>query len=193
MPNVLIIGDSISMGYTPRLAEALGRGFAVRRNDGNAGDSAQLLENLPGYLQADPDAELVHFNCGLHDIKTPFGSRRRQVPLGEYRANLAEIVSRLAYRVGKLVWATSTPVIHERHHAVKDFDRFEADVRAYNAAAAEIMAAGEIPVDDLYAAVAAAGPEQCLGPDGVHMTDAGNAVLAGAVADALRRQFGDET
>jgi len=189
MKTVLIVGDSIAMGYAPLVAEALAGELAVRRNDGNAGDSAHLLEHLPDYLDAAGEADLVHLNCGLHDVKTPFGSERRQVPLEDYRTNLAEIVSRLVHRQRTVVWATTTPVLHARHHAVKGFDRFEADVREYNAAAAEIVAAAEIPTNDLYAVIQAAGAEACLGPDGVHMTDAGNAALAGAVASAVREHI----
>jgi len=191
MTKILIIGDSISMGYTPLVAETLAGEATLRRSEGNAADSAHLLENVLDYLAADSDAALVHFNCGLHDIKRAFGSDRRQVPLVEYRKNLAEIVSRLAYRVPRVLWATTTPVLYDRHHAVKGFDRFEEDVAAYNAAAGEIAAAAGIGVSDLHAAIVAAGPEQCLGPDGVHMTDKGNAVLAEAVTRTLRAHLGE--
>jgi lysophospholipase L1-like esterase len=186
MPSALIIGDSISMGYAPAVAQALAGQIDVRRSEGNAGDSANLLAHLPDYLEAAPPGAWVHLNCGLHDIKRPFGSDRRQVPLADYRKNLAEIVGCLVYRERKVLWATSTPVIHERHHARKDFDRFEEDVAAYNAAAGEIVAAAGIPVDDLHATVAAAGTESCLRADGVHMTPAGNEALARTVADFLR-------
>ena len=191
MDRILLIGDSITIGYAPLVAEAVAGEFEIVRHEGNAGDSAHLLECLLDYLDAAGEARGVHFNCGLHDLKTPFGSESRQVPLAEYRTNLAEIVSRLAYRTKALVWATTTPVIYARHHAVKGFDRFEEDVRAYNAAAGEVVAAAGVPVDDLYGEIVRAGPAECLGPDGVHMTATGNAVLAGAVAESLGRHFGD--
>ncbi len=190
MERILIIGDSISIGYTPPVADALAGEAEVVHNPGNGGDSANVLANLPDYLDAAGGAGVVLLNCGLHDIKREFGSDRRQVPLKDYRMNLAEIVSQIKYRTLPLLWATTTPVIHARHHATKGFDRFEKDVEAYNAAAAEIAAAAEVPVCDLNAAVEAAGRESCIGDDGVHMTDEGNRVLAAKVVQCLRSHTG---
>jgi lysophospholipase L1-like esterase len=182
---------AISIGYTSLVAKAFAGELDVCHSEGNASDSAHVLANLPDYLEAAGETALVVLNCGLHDIKTPFGSDQRQVPLADYRKNLTEIVSRLVYQRRKMIWATSTPVIHERHHATKGFDRYEQDARAYNAAAAEIVAAAEVPVIDLYAVVVSAGVETCLGLDGVHMTEAGNAALAEAVVAAVRAQLGN--
>ena len=188
--KVLLIGDSISLGYLPQVASELAGEFVVRRNEGNAGDSGRLLAGLDGFLAADGDADVVHFNCGLHDIKRLRDAGGPQVPLPEYRRNLPRIIRRLKRTGRKLIWASTTPVIYERHAAVKGFDRLEEDVVAYNHAAAEIVAAAGIPIDDLYAGIVSAGVAGCVGPDGVHMTEEGNAVLGKAVAAAVREHFG---
>jgi hypothetical protein len=60
-PKLLIIGDSISIGYTPAVAEALADEFVVAHGEGNASDSGQMLANLPDYLEADADAVRPHF------------------------------------------------------------------------------------------------------------------------------------
>ena len=120
--KVLIIGDSISMGYTPHVQEMLSGRRSVVRNEGNAGDSDNVLARLDEWLACDGDASLIHFNCGLHDIKTPREGGDNQVPLSRYKANLAAIVDRLVQTGKTLVWATTTPVIYERHLR-KDFDR----------------------------------------------------------------------
>ena len=186
--KVLIIGDSISIDYTPRVAEELAGELRVAHNEGNAEDSRNLLANLDAYLAA--DAELVHFNCGLHDLKR-LGGGAYQVPLAAYRGNLRRIVDRLRATGRKLIWATTTPVIDERHAARGvDFDRCQADVEAYNAAAMEVVVAANIPVNDLHAVAGHAGPERLLGPDGVHFTPAGCGVLAGAVVAAIRGRLG---
>jgi lysophospholipase L1-like esterase len=182
---VLIIGDSISMGYTPQVAELLAGRAEVVHNPGNAGDTDNTAAHLDAWLKEIP-AEVIHFNCGLHDIKRSRQAPGRQVPLQRYRANLGRIVERLKRSGAKLIWAASTPVIEERHRAAKDFDRGNGDVDAYNAAAAEIMAGAGIPVNDLHAAVAAAGAEEVICDDGVHLTDGGYRMLAEVVADRLR-------
>ena len=185
MRKVLIIGDSISIGYTPYVAAALEGEYAVVHNEGNAGDSNKFLANLESYLASEADAEIIHFNCGLHDVKRARDSRGCQVDIERYRGNLREIFSRLKSTGGKLIWASTTPVIDERHAAAKPFDRREQDVLAYNAAAAKIAGEAGVTVNDLHEVVMAAGIENCVGPDGVHMTQSGYRVLGEAVAGAV--------
>jgi len=182
LPKVLIIGDSISIGYTPYVADLLDGRFRVVHNAGNAADSNAMLVNIPWYLQAEPDAQLVHFNCGLHDIKRQRQVDHTQVPIAVYRKNLRSIVEHLTAWGKKLIWASSTPVIDQRHRQRKDFDRRNDDVVAYNAAAAEIVGAAGIPINDLYSVIERAGRDECLGQDGVHMTARGYELLGEAVA-----------
>ena len=188
-PRVLIIGDSISIGYTPPAAERLAGEAELIHNPGNGGDSDNVLANLDAWL-TEANADVVHLNCGLHDIKLPRDSRGLQVPLDRYRRNLAEIARRLTAGRALPVWATSTPVIDAPHNAVKEFDRHNADVDACNAAAGEIMLAAGIRINDLHAAAIAAGIETILAEDGVHMTAGGYAILARAVADCIRKALG---
>ena len=185
--KALIIGDSISQDYTPHAARILDGEFAVAHNEGNVGNSAQLLANLGSYLAADGDADVIHFNCGLHDIVRDRDAEGARVSLASYRDNLTAIVERLAATEKKLIWATTTPVIFERHRH-KGFDRRQEDVEQYNAVAHEIVTAAGIPINDLHAAVVAAGTEECLSEDGVHMTDQASEMLGKIVAEAIQRR-----
>ena len=186
LPEVYVIGDSISMGYTPPLAELLAGRAVVEHNPGNGGDSANVLANMDDWLAGRSPA-VIHFNCGLHDIKVSRETRARQVPPEAYRAGLKRTVEKLQATGAALIWATSTPVIEDRHHARKDFDRHNRDVDAANAAAGEIMAAAGVAVDDLHAAATALGLSEALTDDGVHFTDAAYARLAETVADCISR------
>ena len=186
-PKVLLIGDSISIGYEPYVSRALTGEFRVVHNESNGGDTTNVLANLEAYLLADGDAEIVHFNAGLHDIKRRRDEPGLQVPLEAYRRDLTEIVRRLKQTASRLIWATTTPVIYERHHANKSFDRRPEDVSAYNAAAREIMDQAGIPVADLNAVVVAAGTEKLVCDDGVHMTDEGYRLLGDAVVEGIHK------
>jgi lysophospholipase L1-like esterase len=75
------------------------------------------------------------------------------------------------------------------HHARKPFDRFEADVRAYNAVAVGVARELGVPVNDLFARVMEAGRDPWLLPDGVHFTDAGYRRLGQAVAAKIARHL----
>ena len=91
----------------------------------------------------------------------------------------------------RLVFASTTPILDERHarrggSTPIEFNRFEADVRRYNEVALAVMAAANVPVNDLHQVVVAAGPEATMREDGTHYTPEGNALLARAVAGYLR-------
>jgi lysophospholipase L1-like esterase len=192
--KVLIIGDSISLGYTPHVAALLAGEFEVAHHEGNSGDSGNVLDRLDVWLDADADAQLIHFNVGLHDMRHWHDERGVQVPIERYRDNLTEIVGRLGTTGKTLVWATTTPVIDSRIEAtVPGFVRRNEDVVAYNAAAAEIVEAAGLPVDDLFGVLTEAGPEEMISPDGTHMTDAGYRLLAEAVAQTIRQHCSGPT
>ncbi len=183
--TVILIGDSIRLGYQAVVQQQLAGTAEVWGPEMNGGDSRKILDHLDAWVIARrPD--LVHINGGLHDIKTPFDSDARAVPLPQYQANVREIFTRIRRNTtAAVIWATTTPVNYAWHHANKDFDRFEADVDAYNAAAVAVAREFDVPVNDLHAAVIAAGRDALLLPDGVHLTDSGYALLGAAVARAV--------
>ena len=186
-PKVLLVGDSISMGYRDGVIERLADRAEVVRIEENGGTSRNCKEKIAAWVEQFTPG-MIHLNCGLHDIALDADHTTNRVPIAEYEANLKDIVAWLKSSTrAALIWARTTPVIYERHHEVKGFDRDDEDVQAYNRVADAIMQAAGIPVNDLYAVIRQTGTEDCLGPDGVHMTDAGNAALADAVACAIGR------
>src|SRR5215213_10037927 len=68
LPKVALVGDSIRLGYGPKVAERLkGRAVVLSLED-NGGDSGNVLAHLEEWiLREKPD--VVHLNCGLHDLK----------------------------------------------------------------------------------------------------------------------------
>lgn len=186
MERVILIGDSIRMGYQETVRRELEGVAEVWGPARNGGDSANVRAHLDEWVLRET-AAVLHINCGLHDIKKPFDSGLAQVPLDEYEANVRDIFSRLRDRwPGTVVWTTTTPVNEELHHRNKGFDRFEADVAAYNAAALSLAREFGLEIDDLFAVMTAAGPADHLNEDGVHFSPAGYEVLGRAVAAALR-------
>ena len=98
-----------------------------------------------------------------------------------------QILARLQRESGAIIlWATTTPVDEELHHKNKEFDRFETDVDAYNAAAVAICGELGVPIDDLYAVVEQSGKAALIKEDGVHFVEEGSAVLGRAVAAFIR-------
>ena len=157
LPNVLIIGDSISIGYTSSVAAELEGKANVVHNPGNSQGTTNGLANIDAWL-ASMEWKVIHFNFGLHDLKRvkvagtaensndpddPF-----QADLETYSANLNKIVDRLVQSGSTLIFATTTPY----PAGVKPY-RDPADAARYNAAALEIMERNDIQVNDLHGLV----------------------------------------
>lgn len=185
-PVVVLIGDSIRMGYAPVVAEMLEGKSRVIAAKENGGDSVRVLENLSEWAVAHQPA-VVHFNCGLHDLKQSRTTKLPQVPLDKYEENLRTIVDRLQKETkARLVFATTTP-IRDGLHAKRGggFDRREADVRRYNEVALKIMKEKGVEIDDLHAVVMKAGLDKIQRTDGTHYTPEGSKVLAKAVSNCI--------
>ncbi len=192
MYKVLLIGDSVTggfansvAGYAPDVRALLGGEARVDTLPENGGDSGNLLARIAGWL-GDARYDVIHFNSGLHDIKRPHDHTGIQVPLQAYEANLHTLVQILEAQATHLIWGRTTPVIDGQPAPNKPFDRYNADIEAYNRVADRVMAERGVRLDDLHGAVLAAGIETCLAEDGVHMTIEGNRVLARHVAESIR-------
>ena len=112
--------------------------------------------------------------------------------MAEYERNVRQILQRLQRELnGAVVWATTTPVDETWHHQNKGFDRLEADVEAYNAAARAVAVDLGVPIDDLFAVVQREGKAQLLTQDGVHFTAEGSQLLGRAVAECIWGHLSD--
>ncbi|NLG51268.1 MAG: SGNH/GDSL hydrolase family protein [Chloroflexi bacterium] len=184
-PLVVLIGDSIRMGYQEVVQRELKAVAEVWAPVENGGNSRNVLAHLDEWVIS-RQPQVVHLNCGLHDLRKEFDQEQAAVGIEEYAANVRQISTRVREQTdATLIWATTTPVNQAWHHATKGFDRLEADVRAYNQVAAAIATELGIPINDLYKVVMQAGRDSYLQPDGVHFSPAGYELLGQAVARAI--------
>ncbi len=197
LPNVLLIGDSISIGYTRAVRRILEGEANVQRplnerRDGpsNCGPTPRGLESLTEWL-GDAKWDVINLNWGLHDLcyRNPTGQNqgsrdkvngKQAVPVEEYKRNLEELVGQLEKTGAKLIWA-STTVVPEG-----EVGRVVGDDVKYNEAAAEVMARHGIPTDDLYAVTKEFSPDLFIGPGNVHFTREGYERLAESVVRSVR-------
>ena len=186
MKTLILTGDSIRMGYQKTVEQQLKDVAEIWAPEENGGDSANVLAHLNDWIiSRQPD--IVHVNCGLHDLKKEFNTSTAQVPLNQYEDNVRQIMSRLKAETQSLViWASTTPVDEKLHHENKPFDRFDADVAAYNAVASRIASETGVSINDLYKAMSDAGASGYLQKDGVHFTPEGYELLGRTVADFIR-------
>lgn len=192
LPKVLIIGDSISIGYTEPVKRLLRGRADVRRVNANCGPTQYGLQHLKEWL-GDEHWDVVHFNWGIWDMhqmegdNIVAGGSRIRTPLPQYEQNLRKLVGMLRATGAKLVWASITPLDQPTDPAKYGANAFVAeDVVKYNAVAERIMAENGIPVSDLYTLVYARRYELRTA-DSVHFTDEGSRVLAREVAINIQR------
>lgn len=196
LPKVLILGDSISIGYTPLVVEGMKGKAVVSRPKANCGDTKAGLANLDKWIAGGP-WDVIHFNWGLHDLcyRNPESKEQGHrdkvkgtlsVPLPEYEKNLETLVERLKAAGATLIFATTT-VVPEG-----EAGRFVGDDAKYNAVAERVMKKHGVLIDDLHATTKDFGPELFVGPGNVHFTKEGSAKLAAqvmaSIESAIKRQ-----
>lgn len=188
LPRVLLIGDSISIGYTVPVRQMLQGKANVHRPLTNCGPTTNGVANIDKWL-GDGKWDVIHFNWGLHDLKYmgPNGENladpnakgsHQQVPPREYEANLRKLVAKLKKTGAKLIWRSTTPV----PKGCKG--RVVGDSAKYNAIAKKIMDEHKIPIDDQYA-FALARLQEIQRPANVHFSPEGSKALAAEAVKAI--------
>lgn len=169
LPRVLLIGDSVSRGYTLQVRKLLQSKANVHRAPENCGPTANGLKKIEVWLGNDR-WDVIHFNFGIHD---------RNTPLADYKQRLEQLLERLSKTGAKLVWASTTPIPDD---ATKN--QSAASIVERNVAAAELMSRYGVATDDLFTAVT-----PLLGklqrPNDVHFSEEGYEFLGGQVAASI--------
>ena len=184
LPRVLLIGDSISIGYTLPTRALLEGKVNLHRIPTNGGPTIKGLEQIDTWL-GKKKWDVIHFNWGLHDLKYmgPNGENlfpkekggKVQVPIQEYEKNLERLVLRMKKTNAKLIWRNTTPV------PPGSKGRYVGDSIKYNAAAARVMIRHGIPTHDLFT-MSKKRMKEIMLPANVHYTKDGSEVLGGDVA-----------
>jgi acyl-CoA thioesterase-1 len=182
LPRVLILGDSISIGYVLDARASLAGVANVHRPKENCGPSTYGVQMVEAWL-GKGNWDVIHFNFGLHDLKLMFDGQH-QVSPDDYERNLGRIVFRLKQTGAKLVFAATTPVPEGKVSP----PRAPADVVLYNERAAKVMKANGVAVNDLHSFALPHLADWQL-PVNVHFNDAGSAGLGREVARVILEQL----
>ena len=198
LKNVLVIGDSISLGYTPALTAALADVAVIQHapwsTDGGSEETAYSLQCALPFWLSSPRGEpvpwnLIYVNSGMHNS----GQGAAWIVPGQsgepaaYAAELATLLASLARSVPRVVFAVTSPMMCNAS--------IDAVISGTLNPAARLVAADAGITDsvDLYAAVTrACGPvpqASCFGQVGgfcPHSNDAGYAYLASVIAPVIR-------
>ena len=194
LPKALLIGDSISLGYTPHVVAALKGKVEVKHHRGNAQHTGTGLKMLDRWI-GETEWDVIHFNWGLWDLcyrhpQSKVQGRRDKergtltTSLELYEKNLDQLATRLKKTHAKLIWAhTSTVPKGEAGRKVGDDDK-------YNQAAVRVMKKHGIEINDLNALTDSFPAELFVRPGDVHFKTEGSKKLGQAVAVKIMEALG---
>jgi lysophospholipase L1-like esterase len=178
LPRVLLIGDSITQGYYPKVAEQLKDKASVARitTSKSVGDPA-LLAEVALVLQQYP-FDVIHFNNGLH------GWGYSEEDYAQHFPALVDTIKKHAPKA-KLIWATITPM--RTRDKVAEVSPQTERVRRRNQIALDYVTKAKIPVDDLFGLVE--NHPEYYSRDGVHFNQQGITVEAAQVTKQVLEQL----
>ena len=188
MKKILLIGDSIRMGYDNYVKESMKSFAEVYFTKENNTFTHNILRNFHGWTDALGlyEADVIHWNVGHWDTVRIYGDGPLTRP-DVYADNLVRISRRikLLFPDAKQIFATSTPVIEEGF--IEEFEcRKNSDVILYNKLAKEALAPEGVIINDLHAVVY--GKPDSLHSDQTHYyTKEGTRVITNQVVDCIEK------
>jgi acyl-CoA thioesterase-1 len=187
LPRVLLIGDSISIGYHLAVRDELKEVANVHRPAINCGPTTRGVEQIDAWL-GDGKWAVIHFNFGLHDLKyvdaqgknAEPGQGKPQVSIADYEKNLETLVTKMKKSGAKVIFATTTPV--PSGSPARKLD----DQKQYNEVALAVMKKHGVAIDDLHGFALPKLSEIQL-PANVHFKPEGSKQLGHQVAAEIKK------
>ena len=152
MKKIVLIGDSIRMGYDKYIKDALSDTAEVFYPSENCRFAEYVLRYTHEWKKEGnwgDDVDLVHWNAGLWDVLELFGDEPL-TSLSYYREAIIRIDKRLRmlFPKAKFVFATSTNVSEKM--AKPEFLRHNATIEKYNTEALCALTGTDTVINDLF-------------------------------------------
>ena len=185
LPRVLILGDSISIGYTPLVRGLLKDEANVHRPANNCRWSEFGASELPNWIGSG-EWDVIHFNFGLWDW---YGWKQENKATPQsYAKNLQNIVTQLQATGASLIFGMSTPPCITEERSSKLLVSLDRANR-FNQEARDVMNKNGVRINDLYSVIGNKREVYQKGPNDVHYNKEGRRVLADAIATEIRRSI----
>jgi len=187
MLKIMLIGDSIRLGYQPKVIELMKDTASICGPKDNCRFSGYTLFNLAAWVP-EADYDIIQWNNGQWDTcHMPDGMIH--TPLATYLEIQKRIATILLEKTKRLIFATTTPVWTEQFKSGSIHPRRNEDIIAYNSAAVDLLADLGVEINDLHSPIAE-DLKQYISEDMVHLTEAGKTVCASRIADMFDSQTG---
>ena len=185
--KVLLIGDSIRMGYDKYVKNYLSDSCEVYYPNDNCRFAQYTLRHLSDWKSGfnGDDLDLIHWNVGLWDTLELYDDGCLTPP--EFYAFFIEKICKrikVLFPKAKVIFATSTPVIESRFTEPHFSRRLNSNVKKYNNIAVEICQKHGFAVNDLYSLVENVPEEYYSDMTHLYMPE-GTQLLTDAVIKAI--------
>lgn len=151
MKNVLLIGDSIRLGYDKSVRKTMEYEVNVYFPEDNCRFANYVLRYLHEYkgLLGEETVDVIHWNAGLWDCLHLF-EEEANTPLDIYAYYIDRICVRMKklFPEAKVIFATSTSVQTELMD--KDHKRYNEEIEIYNKIAVDVVSKYGFMINDLY-------------------------------------------
>ena len=208
MKKVMLIGDSIRLGYQKVVEEELLNEFEVWGSEDNCRFAKYTLKELGRMLKAFSEHEnlkykqdvllqgeasttdvifpdIIHWNNGLWDTSIVCKEDGAFTPVDEYISYMSKILRELRKLTDKIIFATTTPVKPQK------FDQDNGIIAEYNRRITEFMRAEGVIINDLNKIVSE-DLDKYLADDNIHLSDEGKILCGKAVAEHIRKMVFDK-
>ena len=153
MKNILLVGDSIRIGYDKSVKLSLEGIANVYFPEDNCRFASYVLRYLHEYIGLVPDGrvDILHWNTGLWDCLRLF-EEEPLTPIDVYAYYIDRICTRIKKLLPntKVIFATCTLVQSEKMD--KNFKRYNEEIEKYNGVAVEVVKKYGFEINDLCSA-----------------------------------------
>lgn len=206
MKKVLLLGDSICLGYGQKVKEMLSDIAEVKTTKENAQWTKYTYWNFELWA-GEEHYDVIHWNNGIWDLHL-IDNDEHFCSLEEYVRDNERLKLLISKYADTMIWATSTPagkVLDQRKalNALANTNRafkerfltsgqkdWNRSIRVYNDAAIQLYQSLGVEIDDLHG-VLSEHLEDYLSPDGIHPNAKGYDALASHVADVIRNALAE--
>ncbi|MCQ2498956.1 MAG: SGNH/GDSL hydrolase family protein [Lachnospiraceae bacterium] len=176
MKQILLLGDSLRMGYEPKVRKHLEGKAEVSGPEENGRWAGYTLNSLRFWIPGLPTPDIIHWNCGLWDLGDDYNLGRPFSLPDEYESAVERTIAvfNKLFPNAKVIMATTMPTANPDRTGIIE----------YNNIIKKVAKKHDIPVNDLFELVKDKVPG-IVGEDTIHFTDEGFEFVGEHVAKVL--------
>ncbi len=182
MKKILLLGDSIQLGYQKFVKEDLKNKCDVFYSEDNGRFTQYSYWLINQMYKEYGNFDVVHFNNGYWDMKIDPPMKECFNSIDEYLHGLRKIIKYAQDRGAKVIFATTIPIYKDSNTKIVFNNE---DVVKYNNAALKLMKELDVEVNDLYSLMLK-GDKYYKCDDMLHLTQEGSKVCAKQISDLLK-------